>query len=101
MKIGITAKLFLAVLATAVLAVVAMGAASRWNFERGFVGYLNEQGVERLDSVLPNAVAAYRQNGSWDFLRDNPAPGSRSCGPRLPPRASASSRGAPRRWCPT
>lgn len=74
MKISITTKLFLAVLATAVLAVVAMGAASRWNFERGFVGYLNEQGVERLDAVLPNAVAAYRQNGSWDFLRDNPRP---------------------------
>lgn len=74
MKISITTKLFLAVLATAVLAVVAMGAASRWNFERGFVGYLNEQGVERLDAVLPNAVAAYRQHGSWDFLREGPGP---------------------------
>jgi two-component system sensor histidine kinase BaeS len=74
MKISITTKLFLAVLATAVLAVVAMGAASRWNFERGFVGYLNEQGVERLDAVLPNAIAAYRQHGSWDFLREGPGP---------------------------
>jgi two-component system sensor histidine kinase BaeS len=74
MKISITTKLFLAVLATAVLAVVAMGAASRWNFERGFVGYLNEQGVERMDAVLPNAVAAYRQHGNWDFLRDDPRP---------------------------
>jgi len=74
MKISITTKLFLAVLATTVLAVVAMGAASRWNFERGFVGYLNEQGVERLDAVLPNAIAAYRQHGSWDFLREGPGP---------------------------
>ncbi|MFM9927100.1 sensor histidine kinase efflux regulator BaeS [Variovorax sp. H27-G14] len=74
MKISITTKLFLAVLATAVLAVVAMGAASRWNFERGFVGYLNEQGVERLDAMLPNAVAAYRAHGSWDFLSEGPGP---------------------------
>lgn len=70
MKLSISTKLFLAVLATAVLAVVLMGAASRWNFERGFVGYLNEQGVERLDAAMPNAVAAYREHGNWDFLRE-------------------------------
>jgi two-component system sensor histidine kinase BaeS len=72
MKLSITTKLFLAVLATVVLAVVTIGTVSRWNFARGFAGYLNEQGVERMEAALPSVVTAYRQHGSWDFLRDNP-----------------------------
>jgi two-component system sensor histidine kinase BaeS len=83
MKISITTKLFLAVLATAVLAVVAMGAASRWNFERGFLGYLNEQEAQRLDTLQPRLAAAYRQHGSWDFLRDSPKTWFDLLGPRV------------------
>ncbi|ART51285.1 two-component sensor histidine kinase [Acidovorax carolinensis] len=71
LKPGITAKLFLAVLATAVFVVIAMGLAAQWSFSRGFVGYLNELAVERLEAVRPRVIEAYLANGaSWDFLRD-------------------------------
>jgi len=73
MKISISAKLFVAVLATAAFAVLAMGFAAHWSFERGFLGYLNEQAIERVDAALPRLAEAYRQRGGWDYFRDNPA----------------------------
>jgi two-component system sensor histidine kinase BaeS len=72
MKPSITTKLFLAVLATAILVTLAMGVAARYSFTRGFLGYLNEQGAERVESLLPALSAAYQAHGSWDFLRGNP-----------------------------
>jgi two-component system sensor histidine kinase BaeS len=72
MKPGITAKLFIAVLATGILITLAMGVAAHISFTRGFLGYLNEQGVERAESLLPALSAAYKQHGNWDFLRRNP-----------------------------
>ncbi|MGJ7499382.1 HAMP domain-containing protein [Variovorax sp. ZT5P49] len=89
MKLNITTRLFFAVLATVVLAVVTIGAVSNWNFSRGFVGYLNEQGVERMDAALPGVVAAYKQHGSWDFLRGNPLEWLRLVRPGRVPIASA------------
>lgn len=69
MKIGISTKLFAAVLATAVLVVAVVGGATRWNFERGFIGYLNELAVERMELALPRLAGAYAERGNWDFLR--------------------------------
>jgi two-component system sensor histidine kinase BaeS len=73
MKISITAKLFLAVLATAALVAVAMGVAARLSFTRNFLGYLNEQAVKRMEAALPNVEEAYRRHGDWEFLRTNRA----------------------------
>ncbi len=72
MKLGITSKLFFALLATSMLAVLATSIAARVSFVRGFLGYLNEQGVERIESLVPSLANAYEQHGSWDFLRHNP-----------------------------
>ncbi|GLQ91286.1 sensor histidine kinase efflux regulator BaeS [Dyella acidisoli] len=72
MRPGLTAKLFLAMLAVAVFAVVAMGVAARLSFNRGFLGYLSEQETERMQSVASSLGTAYRKHGSWDFLRNNP-----------------------------
>lgn len=71
MKISISARLFLAVLATAAFAVLAMGLAAHWSFTRGFVGYLNELAIRRLDAAVPRLGQTYAQAGSWAFLRDN------------------------------
>jgi two-component system sensor histidine kinase BaeS len=49
-----------------------MGVAAHISFTRGFLGYLNEQGVERAESLVPRLSAAYREHGSWEFLRGNP-----------------------------
>jgi two-component system sensor histidine kinase BaeS len=69
---GITVRLFLAVLATAVLVVVAMGLAAHWSFTRGFLGYLNDLAIGRMETVAPRAAQAWAANGrSWDFVRDD------------------------------
>lgn len=72
MKLGITLRLFLAVLATNVLVAVAMGASTRYSFTRDFLGYINEQGIERIDGLVPVMATAYTEHGGWNFLRGNP-----------------------------
>ncbi|MEH3085395.1 MAG: ATP-binding protein [Xylophilus ampelinus] len=70
---GITVRLFLAVLATAVFVVVAMGMAAHWSFTRGFLGYLNDLAVGRMEAVAPRAARAWAAHGgSWDFFREDP-----------------------------
>ncbi|MGH8227857.1 MAG: sensor histidine kinase efflux regulator BaeS [Steroidobacteraceae bacterium] len=72
MRLGITSKLFLALLATGMLAVLATSIAARVSFVRGFLGYLNEQSVERIESLVPSLASSYEQHGSWNYLRHNP-----------------------------
>lgn len=72
LRFGISSRLFLAVLATAVLMVVLVGGTTRWNFERGFLGYLNELAVERMSFVLPRVSRHYAERGNWDHLREEP-----------------------------
>ncbi|GFZ89524.1 sensor histidine kinase efflux regulator BaeS [Dyella caseinilytica] len=72
MRPGLTAKLFLAMLAVAVFAVLSMGIAARLSFDRGFLGYLSEQETARMQNVAASLATAYKEHGSWQFLRDNP-----------------------------
>ncbi|GLQ88401.1 sensor histidine kinase efflux regulator BaeS [Dyella flagellata] len=72
MRPGLTAKLFLAMLTVAVFTVLAMGVAARLSFDRGFLGYLAEQETERMQTGASSLATAYREHGSWDFLRNNP-----------------------------
>lgn len=71
MKLPIAAKLFVAVLAACALVLAVNGIVGRVQFERSFMGYLNDQGVERMHEVMPRLVAAYREHGDWEFVRDN------------------------------
>lgn len=72
MKLNLTTRLFAAVLSTAMVVAVAMGVAAHVNLNRDFLGYLNEQAVNRLDLAVPSVTAGYGQHGSWDFLRQQP-----------------------------
>lgn len=69
MKTSISSKVFLAVLSTALFVVLAMGLANGLSFTRGFLGYLNELALQRVDSVEPRFEAAYKAYGSWEFLQ--------------------------------
>ncbi|MCR5863698.1 sensor histidine kinase efflux regulator BaeS [Aquincola sp. J276] len=71
MKISITARLFLAVLAIAAFAVLAMGMAAHFSYTRGFIGYLNEQAMLRMEAAVPRLARAYAANGSWGFVQGN------------------------------
>jgi len=71
MRIGISTRLFLAILATSALTVLLVSGATRWNFERGFLGYLNELAVERMDTVLPRLAQTYAEHRNWKFLGES------------------------------
>lgn len=72
MKIGITAKLFCAILSVCILIAFAMLAAVHYNFSQGFIGYLNDQEDQRVESLRPVLAKAYQEHGGWDFLRGRP-----------------------------
>src|SRR5213593_4759721 len=67
---GITTRLFLAVLATVTLVVLLVGGATRANFNKGFIGFLNDQAVQRMDVALPRLEKAYAEHRSWEFVRN-------------------------------
>ena len=70
---GITIQLFLAVLATATLVALVMGAAAQLNLSRGFMGYLNGQATQQMTAALPRLQTAYiEHNNSWEFVRNHP-----------------------------
>lgn len=72
MKLSISTKLFLAVMASVTLVILTMSIATGWSFGRGFLGYLNEQAVLRLDPILPRLEKKWQHDGNWESLRDNP-----------------------------
>ncbi|HTN65203.1 MAG TPA: sensor histidine kinase efflux regulator BaeS [Burkholderiaceae bacterium] len=71
-KLGITSKLFLAILLTCAIVAIAMATGVRYSFSQGFLGYLNQQEEQRVEMLRPSLAAAYQEHGSWAFLRDNP-----------------------------
>jgi two-component system sensor histidine kinase BaeS len=71
-RLGITSKLFLAILLTCALVAIAMATAVHYSFNQGFLGYLNEQEEQRVEMLRPTLANAYVRHGSWDFLRGNP-----------------------------
>lgn len=73
MKIGITHRLFLSILAASSLAVVSMFLIMQWSINRGFLQYLKAMDEGRLEQMMAGRLEqVYAEHGSWDFLRDNP-----------------------------
>lgn len=72
MRLGITSKIFLALLATSLIVTVVMGVAVRLSFQQGFRDYLAAQERQRLVALSNVLVEVYQEHGDWQFLRDNP-----------------------------
>ncbi len=72
MKLRISTKLFVAVLAGVLLVILSMGLATSWSFGRGFLGYINEQALERMATVVPRLAGAYEREGTWEYFRNQP-----------------------------
>ncbi|MEQ1581810.1 MAG: ATP-binding protein [Steroidobacteraceae bacterium] len=70
-RLGITSKLTLAIVAVSVLAVIAMSVGSRITFTHGFIGYLNEAEMARVDLLVPKLRQGYQIHGNWDYLRND------------------------------
>lgn len=71
MRLNITAKLFLTMLATCALVLIIHSLAGRISFQRGFMDYLNEQGLQRMHELLPRLQQEYREQGNWQRLQGN------------------------------
>jgi two-component system sensor histidine kinase BaeS len=72
-KFGITPKLFLAILVTNVLVVVAFAVAVQLSVDRRFRAYVVEREERRIEAIAARAADAYLRYGSWDFARNDPA----------------------------
>jgi len=72
MKIGLTHRLFLSILAATCLAVLSNFFIMTWSIDRGFLQYLNSFEQDRLEQLAGRLEQVYAENGSWDFLRENP-----------------------------
>lgn len=80
-KIGITARLFLSLLIVSLLTAVGVGFGTRWSFQRGFQGYLNEVESRRMEAMAEELAQAYQEHGgNWQFMRGNRAAWERTTG---------------------
>jgi len=68
MKIGISHRLFLAILAAAALAVAAMFAIMQWSIDRGFLRYVNNLERTQLTLIAGVLETDYAREGSWEFM---------------------------------
>ena len=71
MKLGITSKMFLAILATCTVVILAMSIAVRMSFEQGFLSYLNTEDIDRAKKFTITLAESYRKHGGWEWLRGN------------------------------
>src|SRR3954469_20328078 len=72
MRLGITPKLFAAILVTNLIVVVAFGTAVQISVDRGFRDYVQNRELRRLQDLARGFEAAYAEHGNWTFLRDDP-----------------------------
>jgi len=72
MKLSLTTKFFLNLLAAIGIVVVAMVCLIQYSFDRGFLDYVNTIELKRLKTVAESLENAYGENGDWGFLRNNP-----------------------------
>ena len=72
MKLGLTSRLFLVLLAATALVACGMFVIMHWNIDRGFLRYVNTLDQERLERLAAEVESSYATTGSWDFIRDEP-----------------------------
>lgn len=72
MRIGVRQKLIAAMLGASAVTTIAMGFVSQYGFTRGFIDYLNDQALARMEALVPKVAALYRQGSGWQYLRDHP-----------------------------
>lgn len=68
-------------LAGVLLVILSMGVATSWSFGRGFLGYINEQALERMAPVLPRQRAPMPVKAAGNSAAISRTAGSRSCDP--------------------
>jgi two-component system sensor histidine kinase BaeS len=68
MRLSITSKLFLGVLATSVLVAVVMAVAGQWGFQRDFRRYIESAEARRAEFLVETLAEIYAESGDWRRL---------------------------------
>ncbi len=71
MKFKIKHKLFFTLLLTSIIVSASMFLFLQWNFDKGFVEYINNQELEQLDALGEVLTEEYAERGDWDFMVNN------------------------------
>ena len=71
LRLTIARKIALAVIAIVITCVGTMAWVTSVNLQRGFVDYLNHIQTQDLEKLGERLAVRYRQEGNWDWLRDN------------------------------
>jgi len=72
MRLHLWQRLFLALAVLSGAALFGFAAWQQHSFRRGFMDYLDEVTLQRLQPAQARLAAAYAQHGGWDFLRGDP-----------------------------
>jgi len=73
MKFGITFRLFVSILAAAVLTVFVMFFVMQWNLDRGFSRYVKSVEKTRISRLAEQLEEKYSQDRGWSKLRRQPS----------------------------
>lgn len=71
MQLRIGHRLFFGFLFSAFVVLTVSSALTRWNFQRGFLDYVNESEADRLDYLAATLAQAYGEQESWAPLTAN------------------------------
>lgn len=72
MQIKIGHRLFFGFLVSAFIVLAVNAGLTRWNFQRGFLSYVNQSEADRLHYLALTLAQAYGEQESWTPLKDNP-----------------------------
>lgn len=77
LNVGITFRLFFALFALCMATAIGVALATRWSFQQGFLAYLDQREVQRIETIARALGTAWETNRDWAFIRDDgkPAPG--------------------------
>ena len=71
MKLNVTHKVFLAILAANAIIVLSMFLIMQWSVDRGFLKYVNQVERNRMDRLVNKLGRTYKTDGNWDHLKNN------------------------------
>lgn len=72
MKLNVTHRVFLAILAANAIIVLCMFLIMQQSMDRGFLKYVNQLEQNRMDRLAEKLGRAYGVRGDWEFLRKTP-----------------------------
>jgi len=80
MKLNVTHRVFLAILAANAIIVLCMFLIMQWSMDRGFLKYVHQLEQSRMDRMTEKLGREYSAQGGWGFLRKTPDTISRLLG---------------------